>query len=205
MEYKLIHPTAFGFMPDVDVFDVIYPLNALRDWAHLTKTPLFILWIDAFKAYDSICWGGLFAYTRFCGMIRFSNFMFTVYTTANWAIVTGHGRGPPFTPHNGGAQGCPTTCPLYVMYVTPLLNKLDEHPITVWDIQIASVSYVDDLHTIACGVRKMRAQIHIVVHFNDLNENKIEISKHYLEIYTIFNSLVASGWSADVNLILAQR
>eukprot|EP00666_Eupelagonemidae_sp_cell4sb_P017911 gene17911-biopygen31218 len=123
--YKLIHPTAFGFMAEVDVFDVVYPLNALRDWAHITNHPLFILWLDQFKAYDMINWGGLFAYLNFCGMDLLVRFYWVVFTQTSWTFLTGHGLTRPFTPHNGGTQGCPTTCTLYVMYVTPLLNRLD--------------------------------------------------------------------------------
>eukprot|EP00662_Eupelagonemidae_sp_cell21_P057890 gene57890-biopygen85988 len=78
------HPRAeeirkpFGFIAEVDVFDVVYPMNALRDWAHLTENPLFILWLDQFKAYDSMNWGGLFAYMEYCDPITINGVELTI-------------------------------------------------------------------------------------------------------------------------------
>eukprot|EP00663_Eupelagonemidae_sp_cell21sb_P002393 gene2393-2411_t len=87
MQFKLIHPAAFGFMEEVDVFDVIYPLYALRDWAHIMGIPLFVLWIDSFKAYDSVSWAGLFAYMCFCGMHLLAKTMWTAFKETSWAFL----------------------------------------------------------------------------------------------------------------------
>eukprot|EP00661_Eupelagonemidae_sp_cell13_P005374 gene5374-4674_t len=174
IKFKLLHPTAYGFLQDVGVYDVIYPLQCLRDWALLTKNPLYVGYFDGFKAYDSIHWGGLFAYLNFCGMTKFSNFLFTLYTSTHWAYITGHGRSSSFIPTNGGTQGCPSTCPLYVLYVTPLLNRLDRLSWVVWNISISSLSYVDDLHSIATHLETAREQIQVIKRFNDLNKSRLD-------------------------------
>ena len=63
---------------------------------------LFVMWYDAFKAYDSINWGGLFAYLRYCGMDLLVTFYWAAFVQTSWAFLTGHGRTKEFTPHNRG-------------------------------------------------------------------------------------------------------
>ena len=106
MRYRLIHPTACGFMPEVDVHDVIYPLNALRDWAQMERHTLSVLRLDQFKAYDTLNWGGLFAYLEYAGMSKLAQFLFAAYSQTSWAFITGYGLTKQFTPTNGGAQSC---------------------------------------------------------------------------------------------------
>jgi len=173
-KFNIIHPTAFGFMQEIDVFDVIYPLNALRDWAWLTDSPLFILWIDQFKAYDSIHWGNSFTHMRYWGMDKLAHFYWTAFSSTMWAFLTGHGRTNTFTPANGGSQGCPSVCILYVMSVTPLLNRLDHLSFKLWNIPLSSFSYVDDIHTVHTALDTFRLQIQCVERFVSVNKNKID-------------------------------
>eukprot|EP00661_Eupelagonemidae_sp_cell13_P001171 gene1171-3023_t len=148
------------------------------------KTPLFVMWYDGFKAYDSINLGCLFAYLTHCGMSRLCDFLFTLYTTAHWAFITGHGRSTDFISYNGGTQGCPATCPLYVLYITPLLFKLDITATQFFGVPLATLSYVDDLHTVAVIIATMRQQIEVVVLFNDLNRNIVDPRKGKYKMVT---------------------
>ena len=173
VEFKLIHPGAFGFIGDLSVHDVIYPIQAFRDWALTQRRPLYILWLDAFKAFDSMHWGALFAYMRYCGMNLMVRFLFTVFTQASWVIVTGHGLTKHFTPTNGGPQGCPTTCPCYILSLSPLMFKLDELSFDFRGLPISCLSYVDDLHCIHIELSTFRKQIELCERFYNATVNKI--------------------------------
>ena len=43
-----------------------------------------------------------------------------------------------------------------MMFITPLLNKLDTLAFTIWGISVSSLTYVDDLHTIAIDIEVAR-------------------------------------------------
>ena len=142
----VLHPSQFGFRPERQIhIQVLRALNA----AAACKDPHIILF-DIAKAFDSVdlslLWHQMDKYNIPAWLIRAIK---QLYTPATFRVHLASGLSPPTLQNilKGLRQGCPLSPSLFLLYINPLLRKLDEHRINLHPCDATACSMKDTLPT----------------------------------------------------------
>lgn len=113
---SVIDENQSGFMKDRHIFNNIRLVLDLIDYAHLINDDSFILFLDFFKAFDTVEHPFIFyCLQRFGFGSYFCNVMKTLYAGANSSVQLSNGTTQRFCLERGVRQGCPVSVYLFLI------------------------------------------------------------------------------------------
>ncbi len=112
----------------------------LIDYRHFISDDSLILFIDFYKAFDTIEHYFMFKVIAFFGFgIFFQKAIQTLYNGCNSSVQLTHGTCPRFNMGRGIRQGCPISPLLFLLVVQVMathIKKASFHGISVFDKEI---------------------------------------------------------------------
>lgn len=120
--HKIISDSQSGFMKGRSIHDNIRLVLDILDYRHLIDDDGFILFLDFFKAFDSIEHPFILNSLRLFGFgEKFRNIIESLYENSNSSISLSGGTSPRFSIKRGVKQGCPLS-PFLFIITTELLS-----------------------------------------------------------------------------------
>ncbi len=121
----LIDETQSGFMPYRHITNNIRLVLDIIDYSHLISDNSFILFLDFFKAFDTVEHNFLFhTLDKFGFGGFFCNAIKTLYNKANCSIKLKFGSSPRFAVNRGVRQGCPISPYLFLLAAQLLCDHI---------------------------------------------------------------------------------
>uniref|UniRef100_A0A803K7H0 Reverse transcriptase domain-containing protein n=1 Tax=Xenopus tropicalis TaxID=8364 RepID=A0A803K7H0_XENTR len=122
---KLIHPDQSGFILGRQTTDAIRRLlNIIAD-TNTSKSPILVLMLDVYKAFDSVTWPYLFnVLPRFNISGAFLEGLRVIYNNPTANIRLFHKPSPPIQIKRGTRQGCPLSPLLFALAMEPLAQLI---------------------------------------------------------------------------------
>ena len=112
---SVIDETQSGFMPKRHIANNIRLVLDLLDYSELVEDDSFILFVDFYKAFDSLEHKFIFLALQKLGFgDPFCKFIRTLYNNANCSINLNSGTSPRFQLSRGVRQGCPISPYLFI-------------------------------------------------------------------------------------------
>jgi len=120
----------------------------LLDYRHLIKDDGFILFIDFYKAFDSIEHPFIFDCLKFFGLgHKFRNIIKSLYENSNSSVSLSGGTSPRFPINRGIKQGCPISTFLFIL-ATEMLSIFNRNsciaPLDILGQPVIISQYADD-------------------------------------------------------------
>ena len=145
IENKLIPPEQIGFLPNRDVTMASNCLIDVISNSIFNKTPLFTLFIDFKKAFDSISHHGTQIVLQKMKLIKTQNMIKELYSNATTTFNLSAGTTKPIMIERGVRQGDVISPTLFIVYLAPLLWKLKRIKSTSSPLPFNHQAYADDL------------------------------------------------------------
>lgn len=125
---KIISTTQSGFLKGRSIHNNIRLVLDLIDYSHLINDDGFMLFLDFYKAFDSVEHAFIFDTLKHFGFgNRFSDMIIILHTDINSCVSLPEGTCPRFNVGRGVRQGC-SISPLLFIAVTELLAILIKIP-----------------------------------------------------------------------------
>ncbi|KAI4872000.1 hypothetical protein NFI96_008836 [Prochilodus magdalenae] len=119
----LIHIDQSYCVPKRSIYDNLFLIRDMMDFAGLSGTEFGLLSLDQEKAFDRVDHEYLFSTMRHFGFGEvFMSWVRLLYTDASCLIKVGGGLSLPVPVRRGIRQGCPLSGQLYAIAVEPLLS-----------------------------------------------------------------------------------
>uniref|UniRef100_A0A3Q3BIJ9 Reverse transcriptase domain-containing protein n=1 Tax=Kryptolebias marmoratus TaxID=37003 RepID=A0A3Q3BIJ9_KRYMA len=127
---NIIDESQSGFMENRHISNNIRLVLDLIDYSHLCPDDSFILFLDFYKAFDTIEHEFIFhALEKFGFGSYFSSAIKTMYTNGNCTIRLNAGTSPRFFLKRGVRQGCPISPYLFLLCTQLLTDAIKLSPI----------------------------------------------------------------------------
>ncbi|MGL4561575.1 MAG: RNA-directed DNA polymerase [Brevinema sp.] len=188
---EVISPTQSGFMKGRHISNNIRLVLDLLDYSELVNDDALILFLDFYKAFDTVEHAFMYdALRRFGFGPKFVRTVQTLYKNINSNVSLSNGTSPRFVIGRGIRQGCPISSFLFLL-VAELLNLYIVHCSNIEGIQIADRTIlISQLADDTCIFLKDKKQVPIILEtiklFSDASGLSVNQSKS--EIMTIHHS-----------------
>lgn len=150
-----LHPAQFGFLRNHSTMEPLLTMRLALEHAYFQRTPLRVLSLDITKAYDTVPWLRLSQAMKRVGLTdRFAQLIQRMHQGAESAIKTAVGITAPFQQRRGVLQGSPLSCMLFLIFLDPLLCKLD-------------TSLATDSFVVSCG-SKISQRVPVLAYADDV-------------------------------------
>ena len=146
LPYSFLSENQFGFRKKRTCHQAIRTLRNIMDHAKINKNPLYLLFIDLYKAFDSIPHNHLFALLRKLNLPNYwVNTLEAMYTNRKAYIWLPQGKVKIYIT-NGVLQGCPLSPLLFNTFVDPFIKYLNYLHLgyNIGNINIPILSFADD-------------------------------------------------------------
>ena len=128
------------------------------------NSTVYVLLIDASKAFDRLCHSKLFEVLEtynVCPLVR--RLLYNIYSRSEMHVQWNSTQSPPFSLNNGVKQGGVLSPILFSIYIDSLLQKLKESGLgcQVGRTFVGAFGYADDLALISPSLSGLRQMIKI--------------------------------------------
>ncbi len=128
---SIIDQTQSGFMKNRHIANNIRLVLDVLDYSHLISDQSFILFLDFYKAFDTLEHSFIFlSLKRFGFGSFFCNTVRTLYCNANSSIKLKHGTSSRFDIKRGIRQGCPISPYLFLLAAQLLAEQVKQSNLT---------------------------------------------------------------------------
>jgi len=196
----IISPTQTAYVPGRQVTDNNFLLDKIIQLANKTKENLFILSLDAKKAFDSVDHEYMYSTLKSFGFgDEFIATIRTIYKDLTASILVNGFKTQVLKLLSGVKQGDALSCALFVICVEPLFRAIQKSqnikgfnvrsPFTLERNECKLAGYADDLTPIVSNVESIEETFKLYYKFSQrsgvyLNPDKTEILKagpHYVD------------------------
>lgn len=127
---SVIDETQSGFLPNRHISNNIRLVLDILDYSHLLPKESFMLFLDYYKAFDTLEHGFLFQALHRIGFgDHLCNMVKMLYTNSNSSIKLGNNTSPRFFLKRGVRQGCPVSPYLFIIATQFLSLYIKESPL----------------------------------------------------------------------------
>ena len=169
------------------------PITILETIIHDAKSnnkPLFIFLQDISKAFDSMDTRMLrLAMNRLQIPANFTNLVIDLFTDCHNSVITAYGSSPYYKTEIGIDQGETLSPLLWVIYIDPLLTRLNKtaaSPYTISkdpatpDVSTSTLAFMDDTTLISSTIEGLTQMLSTAQEFYSFNNTKINFNKAVL-------------------------
>ena len=159
-----------GFRPGRTTFTKIWTLVQTIEHAKHHKHPLHVAYIDLKKAYDSVeHWGLLSVLQRYGFSAQFSKLIMTLCKGNTSQIITPHGLTRKINITRGVRQGCPLLPTLFILFLNPLLQKLETSDLgyKLGDKSLPGGAFADNIVLTTSSYLTIQKQFNFCISFCD--------------------------------------
>lgn len=147
----IIDETQSGFLRNRHISNNVRLVLDILDYSDLITEDSFILFLDFYKAFDTVQHQFLFHSLErlgfgdfFCKAIK------TLYTNGNSSIKLKYGTSPRFELKRGIRQGCPISLYLFLLITQLLTNSLNNSPVQGISIAGKEIIIIINSHVDRC-------------------------------------------------------
>ena len=178
---KLIPESQFWFRKKQSVTDSLFTLSTLIQWKRQAKKPLYTIFVDFAKAFDTICHQHLWDKLQQAGINKkVLRILQSMYTGLRSAIRIGNRHTTPFVHKRGVRQGCVLSPLLFSLFI----RDLDQHfkgkglpGITVREQTIHSLMFADDVVILANSTEEVQKSLDALLEYCDKWALSVNIDK----------------------------
>src|SRR5436190_11988965 len=177
----------YAGLPGSNCDTPIATLEAIMHDAHSYNKPLFIFLQDISKAFDSIDIRMLrLALERIQLPKRFIDLTLNLFTDRYNTVITSFGHSSHYKTEIGIDQGESLSPLLWVIYLDPLLcrlNKTAQHPYiinndpTTQTVATSTLAFIDDTTLISSSIEGLTEMLSTAQEFYNMNNTKINFNK----------------------------
>lgn len=168
-ELALIHPNQSGFRKHHNTLQRVYGLIQCIFQAKKSNLPLYILYVDIYKAYDTIPKKGLLEILKFYNFpIKIINLINNIYTDTNTRVWTNNQFTNTIAIERGVRQGCPLSPLLFSIFLNPLLFWIQENCVGFKynSIEHLLSAFADDMSFTTQDENNMNKVLYFISKFN---------------------------------------
>uniref|UniRef100_A0A3B3H9P1 Reverse transcriptase domain-containing protein n=1 Tax=Oryzias latipes TaxID=8090 RepID=A0A3B3H9P1_ORYLA len=178
---QIISDTQSGFLKGRSIHNNIRLVLDLIDYNQLIEDDGFILFLDFFKAFDTVEHKFMFQTLEIFGFgPNFISFVQTIYNDTNSVVILPNGISPRFLINKGIKQGCPIS-PLLFITATEMLSILIKNSgfskLSVLGEQLAITQLADDTAIFMKDSHQIPDIIQTVDFFSKASGLKLNLSK----------------------------
>lgn len=144
----IVSDTQSGFIRGRSIHNNIRLILDLLDYNYLIEDKSLILFLDFFKAFDSIEHRFMFRTLELLGFGElFINIVKLIYKDTNSSVLLPQGTSPRFPIQKGIKQGCPISPLLFIIaaeMLSILIKNSDFKKLTIFDQQLTISQLADD-------------------------------------------------------------
>lgn len=173
-----------GFQPRRGCEQKTAQSTAIHQHALQNHRELSTMYIDIAKAYDSVPHQAIIdTLTAIRLPQQFIDLIKQIYTDNTIRILTPHGLTDPIQLSRGLRQGCPASCPLFNLFLDPVLYKINSSPtITGYTYmcdgrleRIKSLCYADDLKFVSNTMQDLQRMAKVFAKFAIFNGTRLSL------------------------------
>ena len=181
-----------GFRPGRTTFTKIWTLVQSIEHANTNHNNIHIAYIDLKKAYDSVEHWGLRKVLRDYGFsAQFTTLIMAMCVNNTSQIITPYGLTRDIKITRGVRQGCPLSPTLFILFLNPLLHKLEScnYGYKVGKTAIPGGAFADDIVLSSSTHWNLRSQFNICASFFKCFALEMAIDGRDKTIYTHTNPI----------------
>jgi len=195
-----------GARKNKSTFHKLITLTAIIEDAKRRQSELHVGYVDLRKAYDSVEHNGILQTLTQIGFNEhFIRAIRDIYTGNTTRVITPYGATEEVRVMRGVRQGCPMSPILFILFMEPLLNYINDHVegyrIPGSQVPISVLAYMDDIAFETQTHEAMQACFRIMsvfCHYYGLKMNTDGRAKTvYTTTATAPAEIVITEWSAD--------
>lgn len=173
-----------GFQPRRGCEQKTAQSTAIHQHAAQNHRELSTMYIDIAKAYDSVPHQAITDTLRAIKAPRsFIELISQIYRDNTIQILTPYGPTDPIPVRRGLRQGCPASCPLFNLFLDPVLHQINNTPtITGYTYllagkleQIKALCYADDLKFVSNTMQDLQRMARMFANFAIYNGTKLSL------------------------------
>ena len=175
-----------GFRKGKSCIDQIFTLRQIIEQNHEWNGPLYALFIDFEKAFDSIDRDSLWKILRWHGFPnKIISAIKIIYERFQCRVVCGNHITEPFEVHTGVKQGCVLSPLLFNLVIDWLMTQTTDKPRGIrWTLttSLEDLDFADDITLLASSHKDMQEKLNRLISFASnvglkLNKNKTKLIK----------------------------
>ena len=178
-------PNQLGFTKGAQTLDHLFTLSTIVDKYKNKKHPVYSVFVDFKKAFDSICREALFYKLAVSGISgKFYDVLRYMYTHSNAHVKLAGHLSNEFPIHKGTEQGHPLSPDLFKLFFKDLSPLLDFHNCpNLMEQKISHLLWADDLVLLALDPQTLQNQLNILANFCNKWGVDINLTKTKLLIF----------------------
>lgn len=179
---KIVSETQSGFIKNRHITNNIRLVLDLLDYGDTVQSEALILFLDFYKAFDTIEHTFLFQSLKLFGFgLPFINIVEMLYKDINSSIIVNHNTTQRFSIERGIRQGCPIS-PFLFLLVTELLalgikHDLDLKGLTIFDKEIKISQLADDTILFLHDKNQLARGLNIIEQFSNASGLRLNVAK----------------------------
>uniref|UniRef100_A0A3P9LB20 Reverse transcriptase domain-containing protein n=1 Tax=Oryzias latipes TaxID=8090 RepID=A0A3P9LB20_ORYLA len=178
---SVIAETQSGFMQNRLISNNIRLVLDILDYSHLISDDSFILFLDFYKASDSVNHHFIFSCLHKFGFGPFfCNTVKTLYNNANCSVKLKYGTSPRFNLNRGIRQGCPISPYLFLLVTQTLADYITIHKlkgISVLYKEILISQLADDTTLFLRDSSQVSCALNLIQSFSDVSGLRLNLNK----------------------------
>lgn len=187
---QIISETQSGFLKGRSIHNNIRLVLDLLDYSHFIEDDGFILFLDFFKAFDTIEHTFMFRTLELFGLgDNFINMVKLIYKDTNSTVILPMGTSPRFSVNKGIKQGCPISPLLFIAaaeMLSILIKNLDFEKLIVLGKPLAISQLADDTTIFMKNINQIPKILQTIELFSKASGLNLNLKK--CELLPIHNS-----------------
>lgn len=200
----IISDSQSGFMKDRSIHNNIRLVIDLLDYKHLIDDDGFILFLDFYKAFDSIEHPFIFQCLKLLGFgNKFRATIESLYDKANSSISLPGGTSPRFAIKRGVKQGCPISPFLFIIATEMLsifIKNSDIAPLNVMGLPVVISQLADDTTIFMKHLTETPKIIQAINTFSNASGLKLNLNK--CELMPIHQSDLTEAYNIPIRSVV---
>ncbi len=173
-----------GFMPGRNIVNNIRLILDMIDYNEIIPDESFILFVDFYKAFDTVSRQFMFKVTESFGFgNRFLRAVKTLYKGSNSSIKVTNGTTPRFNISRGIRQGCPLSPFLFLLVTWVMathIKRSNFQGIRALGREFKSAQLADDTTIFLSNQNELGIAVHCIKEFSEVSGLTVNLSKSVL-------------------------